>query len=120
MSTKFSLFPVSAAPKQSFPIADFTPAQHGNRIIGGLPKSIVWDPSGRFVAVMFKSSASIAVFSTSINRNILSISPNFYINGDDIDEYPTYICFKAIYNEHDDIVLTIAWSTGRVQYVPIQ
>lgn len=113
-------FPVSAAPKQSFPIADFSPIQSGERRIGGLPKSIVWDPTGRFVAVMFKASSSIAVFSTSINRNLLSISPNFNISGDDVDEYPTYICFKELYGEHDDTVLTIAWSTGRVQYFPIQ
>lgn len=110
---------MAAASKQSFPIADFKAIKCGQRIIGGLPKSIVWDPTGRFVAVMFKSSASIAIFSTSINRNVLSISPNFNISGDDQDEYPSFICFKEIYEKHDEIVLTIGWSTGRVQYFPM-
>lgn len=87
--------------------------------MGGLPKTIIWDSTGKYVAVMFKTTSSIAVFSTSINRNLLSISPNFYINGDDPDEYPTFICFKDLYANHDDIILTIAWSTGRVQYFPI-
>lgn len=92
----------------------------GPREIGGLPKSIVWDPSGKFLAVMFKSTSSIAVFATSINRNILNISPNFNINGDDPEEYPTHICFREIYENYNDIVLTIGWSTGRIQYFPIR
>lgn len=111
---------VATAPKQSFPIADFKSIQTGQRVIGGLPKSIVWDPTGRFVAVMFKSSSSIAVFSTSINRGVISISPNFNISGDDIDEYPSFMCFREIYEKYDDVVLTIGWSTGRVQYFPLQ
>ena len=110
---------MGAAPKQSFPIADFKTVQSGQRVIGGRPKSIVWDSTGRYVAVMFKSTPSIAIFSTSINRDVLSISPNFNISGDDLDEYPTFICFKEIYNKHDDVVLTIGWSTGRVQYFPM-
>lgn len=110
---------VDAAPKQSFPIADFKTVQFGSRAIGGLPKSIVWDQTGRFVAIMFKTTSSISVFSTSINRNVLSISPNFNISGDDLDEFPSFICFKEIYEKHDDVVLTIGWSTGRIQYFPI-
>lgn len=92
----------------------------GHQEIGGLPKSIVWDPSGKFLAVMFKRTTSIAVFSTSINRNILSISPNFYVSADDPEEYPSYICFRENYEIHNDTVLTIGWSTGRVQYFPMR
>lgn len=88
-------------------------------MIGGLPKSIVWDPTGRFVAVMFKRSSSIAVFSTSINRNVLNVSPNFNISGDDTDEFPNCICFREMYEKYDEVVLTIGWSTGRVQYFPL-
>lgn len=115
----FDSFTVAAAPKQSFPIADFKTIQSGQRVIGGLPKSIVWDPTGRFVAVMFKFSTSIAVFATSINRDVLNISPNFTVSGDDQDEFPTFICFREIYEKYDDVVLTIGWSTGRVQYFPL-
>lgn len=93
--------------------------QNGHRKLGGLPKSITWDPTGRFVAVMFKSSPSIAVFSTAINRDVLNISPNFNISGDDNDEYPSFICFREMYDKFDDVVLTIGWSTGRVQYFPV-
>lgn len=93
--------------------------QNGQRKLGGLPKSIVWDPTGRFVAVMFKSSPSISIFSTAINRDVLSISPNFNISGDDTDEYPSFICFREMYDKFDDVVLTIGWSTGRVQYFPV-
>ncbi|XP_031625036.1 aladin [Contarinia nasturtii] len=114
------IYRVAAAAKQSFPIADFKPVQFGQRTIGGLPKSIVWDQTGRFVAVMFKTTSSISVFSTSINRNVLSISPNFNISGDDADEFPSFICFKEKYEKHDDVVLTIGWSTGRIQYFPIR
>lgn len=92
----------------------------GHQEIGGLPKSIVWDPNGKFLAVIFKCTTSIAVFSTSINRNSLSISPNFYISAEDSDEYPSYICFRENYETHSDTVLTIGWSTGRVQYFPMR
>lgn len=67
---------------------------------------------------MFKASASIALFSTSINRNLLSISPSVYVRGND-GEYPTFICFQEIYDNQNDIVLTIGWSSGRIQYFPI-
>lgn len=93
---------------------------NGRNELGGLPKSIVWDPTGKFLAVMFKSTPSIAIFATSINRNVLNISPNFYISGDDPDEYPSFICFREVYANFNDIVLTIGWSTGRVQYFPMR
>lgn len=109
----------AVAPKQSFPIADFKSIRSGARVIGGLPKSIVWDPTGRFLAVMFKHSSSLAVFSTSINRNVLNVSPNFIISGDDPDEFPSFISFREMYEKFDDVVLTIGWSTGRVQYYPL-
>lgn len=113
-------FIVAAAPKQSFPIADFKMIQNGNRVIGGMAKSISWDPTGRFLAVMFKQSSSIAIFSTAINRNVLNVSPNFNISGDNPDEFPSFICFRELYEKYDDVVLTIGWSTGRVQYFPLQ
>lgn len=94
--------------------------QNGGKVIGGLPKSIVWDPTGRFVAVMFKQSSSIAIFSTAINRNVLNVSPNFNISSDNPDEFPSFICFRELYEKYNDVVLTIGWSSGRVQYFPLQ
>lgn len=109
----------SIAPKQSFPIADLSRVQVGRQEFGGQPKSICWDPTGKYVAVMFCVSSSIAIFNTTIDRNLLSISPSCYVKSNASDESPSFICFQPIYEKNSNIVLTIGWSSGRVQYFPL-
>lgn len=86
--------------------------------MGGMAKSICWDPTGKFIAVMFKHSPSVAIFSTTINRNMVHISPSVFVRGDRIEnEFATFICFKQN-NPNGQVVLTIGWSSGRIQYYP--
>ena len=105
-------------PKQALPVADLSSMSIDGVEVGGQPQNICWSPNGKYVAIAFKDSSSIAVFATSINRHLLNISPSFFLNGHTVDEYPSFICFQPTYRKSSDTVLTIGWSTGRVQYFP--
>lgn len=114
-----ALVPASMAPKQSFPIVDLSQSGY-DKGVGGLAQSVCWDPSGKYVAVMFKNAPSVAVFSTSINRNMVHISPSVNVIGDRMEnESASFICFKNKYKSHSHTILTIGWSSGRVQYFPM-
>lgn len=107
-----------AVPKQALSIADLNKIQIDQNTVGGRPQNICWSPNGKYVAIMFKDSSSIAIFATAINRHSLNISPSFFISGLTHDEHPSFICFQQKYSNRPETVLTIAWSTGRVQYFP--
>lgn len=110
---------VDIMPKHALPVADLTAKNIDGTDVGGLPQSICWSPNGKYVAVLFKTTTSIAIFNTSINRHSLNISPQFFIHRSTDDEHPSFICFQANYAKNSDTILTVAWSTGRVQYYPI-
>ena len=86
-----------------------------NLEVGGQPQSIAWD--GRHLAVIFRDSPVIALFLTSLNRNSISMAPDCFLTGIGA-EYPAHICFQPIYKNFQNTVLTIGWSSGRVQYFP--
>lgn len=100
------------------PAADLKQIHVDGNNIGGRPQSLCWSPNGSYVAIMFKDTSSIAIFATAINRHSLSISPAFFIGGNNTHEFPTFICFQPKYPSKQETILTIAWSTGRVQYFP--
>lgn len=104
--------------KQALPVADLAQRTLDQTQIGGQPQSICWDPTGKYVAISFKNSSPIAIFATTIAQSNLNISPAFFINGLRADEYPSYICFKETYENEREVILTIGWSSGRVQYFP--
>ncbi|XP_047107165.1 aladin-like [Schistocerca piceifrons] len=104
------------ASRTAIPVADVTPSETdttGDRI-GGLPVSIVWDGRGQYVAVLFKESRHIAVFKSKL-KPVFQLTPCCFISGIS-DELPNAICFQNNYEE--GALLTIAWSTGRIQYFP--
>ncbi|XP_055389562.1 aladin [Condylostylus longicornis] len=111
------LFATSNLPKQALPIADLTKVTVGYRELGGLPQSIAWDPHGRYLAVIFKDTSCIAIFMTSLTKFNLNISPSCFLTGIG-SEYPSFICFQSINRRNSDSVLTIGWSSGRIQYFP--
>ncbi|KAK6629857.1 hypothetical protein RUM43_003678 [Polyplax serrata] len=98
------------------PVIDLTPidASVNEGRIGGLVTSMCWDNTGHHLAVMFKESSVIAVFKTEI-KTIFKISPCCFINGL-AGEVPSAINFQK--NFQEGAVLTIAWSTGRLQHFP--
>lgn len=90
----------------------------GQKEIGGQPQSIAWDENGHYLAVIFKDSNCVAIFSTSLQKFNLNISPSCFLTGAVDDEYPSYICFQSKNPKNKDSVLTIGWSSGRIQYFP--
>lgn len=98
-------------------MADLSPITTGSVRVGGRPQSIAWDPSGRHLAVTFQDTDAVAIFLTSINRTKLSIAPDCFLLGLGA-EMPSFICFQERYKNKPDSVLTIGWSSGRVQFFP--
>ncbi|XP_013112380.2 aladin [Stomoxys calcitrans] len=111
------LFKNGSSPKQALPIADLSKITVDNREVGGHPQCVAWDPNGHFLAITFKDTPCIAIFTTCIQKFNLSISPSCFLAGNG-NEYPSYICFQSKHRKNSDTVLTIGWSSGRIQYFP--
>ncbi|EDX02835.1 aladin [Drosophila yakuba] len=113
-----SLLSSSADEKEILPIADLNACSiDTNRtLIGGPAQQLAWDPHGNYLVVTFKSTNCIAVFRTFIQKFDLQISAAYYLSGETAAEHPSFICFQPLYKDNDRSVLTIAWSSGRIQY----
>ncbi|KAH8366365.1 hypothetical protein KR200_008245 [Drosophila serrata] len=106
--------------KEVLPIADLnactTCIDPNSPLIGGHAQQMAWDPHGNYLVITFKSTNSIAVFRTFIQKFDLNISAAYSLSGETAAERPSFICFQPLYKENDRSVLTIAWSSGRIQY----
>lgn len=104
-------------PQRALPIADLSKVAYDHSEAGGLAQQIAWN--GKYLAISFKDTNSIAVFQTSIRQHQLHILPMFFIAGIGI-EFPTFITFQPNYKSASTLqnVLTIAWSCGRIQFFP--
>lgn len=89
-------------------------AGNGTRV-GGTVMSMVWDKFGRHLALIFENSPLVAMFRTDFAPHLL-ITPNCLIKGAS-GEHPTAIAFQN--NFDAGACLTIAWSSGRIQYFPV-
>lgn len=85
-------------------------------LIGGTAQQLAWDPHGKYLVITFKSTNSIAIFRTYIQKFDLQISGGYYLSGETSSEYPSYVCFQPLNRENDRSVLTIGWSSGRIQF----
>ncbi|XP_040563476.1 aladin [Lepeophtheirus salmonis] len=83
----------------------------------GQVQSIKWDNIGERLAVGFHNSDLIALFCSS-NRPILSLSLIGLIRGEP-EEYPIGMDFHYRLKETDSTILTIGWSSGRIQHFPM-
>ncbi|XP_033220695.1 aladin-like [Belonocnema kinseyi] len=89
--------------------------------VGGRVISMDWDPSGRYLALIFQESPLVAVFKTKVGATsrVTDLKPGCLIKGFSA-EVPSCIQFYQNYVKDSEIVrLTIAWSSGRVQHFPI-
>ncbi|GAB0091399.1 Aladin [Sergentomyia squamirostris] len=113
------VFNSTSIPKQALPVADLSKTSVGGVEVGGRPQQVAWCPSGEHLAVSFRDTSVISIFSTSITHHNFNISPSCFLNGLP-GEYPTYICFQEKLKRVDNTksVLTIGWSSGRIQYFP--
>ncbi|XP_063227394.1 aladin-like isoform X2 [Bacillus rossius redtenbacheri] len=98
------------------PVIDLTLAETEQGVrVGGIVSSMQWDARGHFLAVLFLDSPLIAVFSTCVLPTRLHVSPCCLINGIR-GEIPNVMSFQKNFEEGS--LLTVAWSSGRVQQFP--
>lgn len=115
----FHVSTAKADDKEVLPIADLNACSldsSNHKFIGGTAQQLVWDPHGKYVVITFKSTNSIAIFRTYIQKYDLQISGGYYLNGQSPSEYPSFVSFQPLNKDNDRSVLTIGWSTGRIQF----
>lgn len=90
--------------------------------VGGRITALKWDPTGRYLAILFQGSPYIALVKTKLGTlsRVIDIKPGCLIKGFS-GEIPNCIDFyQKCQKESDNLVcLTIAWSSGRIQHFPI-
>ncbi|XP_034490489.1 aladin [Drosophila innubila] len=116
---KLLLGPVKSDDKEVLPVADLNAINldgSNQTLIGGTAQQLAWDPHGKYLVITFKSTNSIAIFRTYIQKFDLQISGGYYLSGETPSEYPSYVCFQPLNRENDRSMLTIGWSSGRIQF----
>ncbi|CAG4987433.1 unnamed protein product [Parnassius apollo] len=99
------------------PVLDVTKVElPSGDIVGGPILDMCWDPSGRYLAILFEESYLVAIFCTTQLMMQMKITPCCFVCGID-DEMPTTMAFQKNFTE--GACLTIAWSSGRLQHFPI-
>ncbi|XP_077276161.1 aladin [Temnothorax americanus] len=86
--------------------------------VGGKIVSMEWDPTGKYLAILFQDSPVIALVKTNLSRlsRIVEVQPSCLIKG-----FPGEVpnCINFYQKRTSWICLTIAWSSGRAQHFPI-
>uniref|UniRef100_A0A182PN52 Aladin seven-bladed propeller domain-containing protein n=1 Tax=Anopheles epiroticus TaxID=199890 RepID=A0A182PN52_9DIPT len=113
----------SASYELAFPLVDLDQKVTDDGLaIGGKAQSLVWCPRDRFLAISFKNTAAIAIFFTNLSGIQINIDPYCLIFGVGV-EYPSCMCYQENYQQEYDSdaqsVLTIGWSSGRIEYYPL-
>uniref|UniRef100_A0A1A9VIK2 EIF2A domain-containing protein n=1 Tax=Glossina austeni TaxID=7395 RepID=A0A1A9VIK2_GLOAU len=112
------LFKSDCEQKEALPLIDLRKIVVGERELGGKAQALAWDPKGLFLAITFQDTDCIAIFSTTIQKYGLTVSPSSFLTGAG-KEYPSYICFQSENRINSNTVLTVGWSSGRIQFVPL-
>lgn len=93
------------------PVADLSKIEVKGMEIGGKAQTLAMSPRGNKLAVTFKDTNAVAVFSVSTGKFLLNLTAFGVINGLG-NEFPSTICFR----KDNENCLSIGWSSGRVQY----
>lgn len=101
-------------PQQALPVADLSKISIDNSDIGGIAQQLAWN--GHQLAITFKDTNAVAIFQTNIRQHRMNIIPLCLISGLGI-EFPSFIIFQPSYKQAENI-LTIGWSSGRIQFFP--
>ncbi|XP_037937943.1 aladin-like [Teleopsis dalmanni] len=112
------VFKSGGTPTEAVPVIDLSSIVIDNREIGGQPQALVWDPKGLYLAIMFKDTNCVAIYTTSFKTFQLRVSPLCFVSGAGY-EYPTCIAFQSKNKKNSETILNIGWSNGRIQYVPL-
>jgi len=111
----------AAVPVMDLQKVTFTDEITGREVTtGGLVHSMRWDHTGDRLVVSFVESNLLAVFQTQVSSSNVNISPMGFINGATEDEFPSCFEFAPSHSHRDSgSLLTVAWSSGRVQHLPM-
>lgn len=104
-------------PQQALPVADLSKISIEHTEVGGDTQQLAWN--GRYLAITFKDTSAVAIFQTTIRTHQLSVVPFCLVSGHGI-EFPTFILFQPSHKskQSGQNVLTIGWSSGRIQFFP--
>ncbi|XP_044268590.1 aladin-like [Tribolium madens] len=97
------------------PLFDLSKIDLGGISVGGVVQAMEADPKGNHLAVFFKDTNCVAVFSV-IKSPLLQLIPSSLITGL-AAEVPSTMVFQ--HNFKPGACLSIAWSSGRLQHFPI-
>jgi aladin len=114
------LFNNNSTPSAALPVVDLKKTTIGQLEIGGRPEQLAWCENDHQLAVTFSDSSAVVLFNTNINKHLLTVTPLCFFTGIGV-ELPTFICFKPRYHlrkSSNQTVLTIGWTSGRIQYFP--
>ncbi|XP_043268642.1 aladin [Venturia canescens] len=114
--------------KMAYPVIDLNRVTFDTNLlinedvtVGGRVTSMDWDPSGKYLAILFQDCPYVAIFMTNIepNSRLTEIKPGCLVKGFQ-HEVPNCMQFHQNYDSKlAATCLTIAWSSGRVQQFPI-
>lgn len=104
-------------PQQALPVADLSKIAVENSEVGGITQQLAWN--GHYLAISFKNTNAIAIFQTVLRKHNLNLVPLCFISGIG-NELPSFITFQPQYKQAQKTgnVLTIGWSSGRIQFAP--
>jgi aladin len=83
---------------------------------GGIAQQLTWN--GKYLAISFKDTNSVAIFQTTVRKHQLSVLPIGLVSKNASFEFPTFITFQPNY-ENSENILTISWSSGEIQFVAL-
>ncbi|XP_017883332.1 aladin-like [Ceratina calcarata] len=111
--------------KMATPLIDLTKvnfSSNGDYVaVGGRIVAMEWDPTGRYLAILFQDSPWVAIIKTKLGNlsRVVEIKPSCLVKGFP-GEIPSCMNFYQKYKEDSNMIcLTIAWSSGRIQHFPI-
>lgn len=120
--------PTIGGSKAAIPLVDLSEVLYEtgeqNHRVGGIVQDMAWDPTGERLAVIFKSNGDknhscynkmVALFRTRTHP-VVDIAPCGYVRGENGDT-PNIIRFQP--NFKRGALLTVCWSSGKVQFIPL-
>lgn len=96
-------------------IYDLTKIEIDGVLVGGDARDMQWDPRGNHLAILFNSTNCVALFVVSVQPR-LHLLPCCLVTGLP-HEVPCSMAFQQ--NFREGACLTVAWSSGRIQYFPV-
>lgn len=103
------------SPNQAERLYDLAKVEIDGVLIGGDVRDMQWDPRGNHLALLFNTTNCVALFVVSLQPR-LHLLPCCLLTGLP-HEVPCSIAFQQ--NFIEGACLTVAWSSGRVQYFPV-